>query len=123
MRCAFALWLAQPAQAVIRTLDDSRAVLRAASAFWRAPVQPKAVNAKSIEMLPLVNRVPNLEAALEGLLANQTRSWLRSGSPGRDKRYKLVVLAQLFGMGKTTSGEKLAEGLNAGVGGRLVYHW
>jgi signal recognition particle GTPase len=102
-------------------LDDARAVLTAASAFWRAPVQPKAVNPKSIEMLPLVNRVPNLEAALEGLLANQTRSWLRSGS--RDKRYKLVVLAQLFGVGKTTSGEKLAEGLNAGVGGRLVYHW
>jgi hypothetical protein len=34
------------------------------------------------------------------------------------------ILAQLFGMGKTTMGEKLAQGLNAvvGPGGRLAYH-
>ncbi len=66
----------------------------------------------------MVNRVPNLEAALKALTMNQWRSWRES----TDRRYQLLFCAQLFGVGKTAFGKKLAEGLNAGVGGRLAYH-
>ncbi len=90
----------------------------AALAFWRAPVASVDVGSGRVQDLPLVNRVPNLEAALKALLHNQRGSWQASG----DRRYQLLFCAQLFGVGKTAFGKKLAEGLNAGVGGRLAYH-
>jgi hypothetical protein len=70
--------------------------------------------------LPCMNRVPNLEAALQALVRNQLCSWAGSGDP----RYSLtlVLCAQLYGIGKCTFGKTLAEGLRAGVGGRLAYH-
>lgn len=114
--CAVAVCGSQPA--LFRSLADREAVLAAASAFWRAPAQPVDLDPKAIEGLPFVNRVPNLESALEALMLNQGRSWMESG----DRRYTLLFCAQLFGMGKTSFGKRLAEGLKAGVAGRLAYH-
>ena len=104
--------------ALPRTVDDMDRVKAAALAFWCGPVQPVNVHAEGLEGLPFVNRVSNLEAALKALTMNQWRSWQASG----DRRYQLLFCAQLFGVGKTAFGKKLAEGLNAGVGGRLAYH-
>ena len=52
------------------------------------------------------------------LTMNQRHAWVKS----TDRRYKLLFCAQLFGVGKSAFGEKLAERLKAGVGGRLAYH-
>lgn len=107
-----------PQPTLLRTLEEAQRVRESASAFWRAPVQSVNVDPELIRDLPFVNRVPNLEAALKALLHNQRGSWKASG----DRRYQLLFCAQLFGVGKTAFGKKLAEGLSAGVGGRLAYH-
>ena len=99
-------------------MDEAQRVRESALAFWCAPVQSVDVDPELIRDLPFVNRVPNLEAAVKALLHNQRGSWQASG----DRRYQLLFCAQLFGVGKTAFGKKLAEGLNAGVGGRLAYH-
>jgi len=93
-------------------------VRESASAFWRAPVASVDIEPGRVSGLPFVNRVPNLEAALQALVDNQEDAWRGSG----DRRYQLLFCAQLFGVGKTAFGKKLAEGLSAGVGGRLAYH-
>ena len=119
MWCSFSPPLATSRQpTLLRTDDDIKSVTEAASAFWHGPVQPANADDRSVEGLPFVNRVPNLEAAMTALTMNQRRAW----SESTDRRYQLVFGAQMFGVGKSAFGKKLAEGLKVGIGGRLAYH-
>jgi hypothetical protein len=93
-------------------------VTAAALAFWQAPVKPVAVSRDGVTGLPFMNRQSNLEDALGHIRFNQVSAVAGS----RDRQYRLPFCAQLFGVGKTSFAAKLAEGLNAGFGGRLAYY-
>ena len=67
--------------------------------------------------LPFVNRVEQLVLAADALLQNVQLAL----SKGDSRRYKLVFCAQLFGAGKTSFAERLAQGLEKAYGGKLVY--
>ena len=71
-----------------------------------------------VDRLPFVNRVVQLDRAARALLHN-TSTALRRG--GDTQRMELVLCSQLFGVGKTTFAERLADGLNIAFEGKLSY--
>lgn len=101
---------------------DQNALLTAAHAFYVreneiVEVEYTQISDGIVGCLPFVNRIIQLDRASRALLHNKSLVL----SCGDTQRLQLVLCSQLFGVGKTTFAQRLAEGLNEAFKCRLSY--